>query len=110
VSEEYDCQACGACCSTSPGELDYVLVRHGELDELLEHVPDYYVRTDQDGIHALRTCPTDQGLTTCVALEGEVGEEVSCTIYENRPRACRNFQAGSMACEMARSAIFGSDR
>lgn len=27
----------------------------------------------------------------CVALEGEIGERVGCTIYENRPSPCREF-------------------
>jgi hypothetical protein len=29
----------------------------------------------------------------CVALSGEVGKQVACDIYENRPSACRNFEA-----------------
>jgi Fe-S-cluster containining protein len=27
----------------------------------------------------------------CIALRGEVGKEVSCAIYENRPTTCREF-------------------
>ncbi|MCB1927711.1 MAG: YkgJ family cysteine cluster protein [Rhodocyclaceae bacterium] len=27
----------------------------------------------------------------CIALEGEIGAAVACTIYENRPNACRDF-------------------
>lgn len=29
----------------------------------------------------------------CVALEGHIGESVSCRIYANRPSPCRNFKA-----------------
>ena len=29
----------------------------------------------------------------CIALQGKVGQQVRCTIYENRPSPCRNFQA-----------------
>jgi len=27
----------------------------------------------------------------CIALSGTVGEQVACTIYENRPTPCREF-------------------
>jgi uncharacterized protein len=107
---EYDCQSCGLCCSTIPGEPDYVLIHDYELVKILARVPEDYVRTDRDGISALRTCTTKGGGAACIALRGELGEEVECAIYEHRPEACRNFQAGSTACEMARSAFFGSDR
>jgi Fe-S-cluster containining protein len=39
----------------------------------------------------------------CVALKGEVGSEVSCSIYEQRSSTCREFEAGSEACHRARS-------
>lgn len=29
----------------------------------------------------------------CAALEGTIGKNVGCTIYENRPSPCRNFLA-----------------
>jgi len=28
----------------------------------------------------------------CVALQGEVGEAVACSIYEHRPSPCREFE------------------
>jgi Fe-S-cluster containining protein len=40
----------------------------------------------------------------CVALAGEVGCGVSCSIYNNRPNACRAFVAGSQLCLEARAA------
>ncbi len=40
----------------------------------------------------------------CVALTGEVGCGVSCSIYNNRPNACRAFVAGSQLCLEARAA------
>jgi Fe-S-cluster containining protein len=41
----------------------------------------------------------------CVALRGEVGRAAGCTIYENRPQACRNFEPGGMLCLEARRAL-----
>jgi len=44
----------------------------------------------------------------CIALAGEVGQAVSCTIYANRPSACRDFAPlsaigfGDEACDEAR--------
>jgi Fe-S-cluster containining protein len=29
----------------------------------------------------------------CIALEGRIGECVSCAVYEDRPSPCRDFQA-----------------
>jgi Fe-S-cluster containining protein len=40
----------------------------------------------------------------CVALTGKVGCDVKCSIYNNRPNACRAFVPGSTLCLEARSA------
>jgi Fe-S-cluster containining protein len=40
----------------------------------------------------------------CVALTGKVGCDVGCSIYNNRPNACRAFAAGSTLCLEARAA------
>ena len=108
MSEELSCIDCGCCCLTTQGEPDYALVHDDE--PAFEKLPWNWIRTDRDGISAVRTCVNAQGETACVALAGKVGEEVSCLVYDDRPEACRRFEAGSMACEMARSAFFGSDR
>lgn len=41
---------------------------------------------------------------SCVGLEGKIGENVSCRLYENRPRSCRAFEAGSDRCHAVRRA------
>lgn len=40
----------------------------------------------------------------CVALAGEVGCNVGCSIYQHRPKACRAFVPGSALCYEAREA------
>lgn len=40
----------------------------------------------------------------CAALTGSVGTSVGCSIYEDRPAACRAFTAGSPLCLEARAA------
>jgi Fe-S-cluster containining protein len=42
------------------------------------------------------------GCPACTALQGKVGEQCECVIYENRPTVCRNFEAGSDLCREAR--------
>lgn len=46
---------------------------------------------------------TDKAPVHCVALEGKVGEQVSCRIYALRSSTCREFQAGSEECNRARA-------
>lgn len=45
----------------------------------------------------------------CIALRGRVGEQVACTIYQNRPTPCRAFTASyengkrNERCDLARA-------
>ena len=39
----------------------------------------------------------------CIALQGEIGREVGCAIYETRPDHCRRFEPGSLMCLAARA-------
>lgn len=41
----------------------------------------------------------------CVALEGEVGTKVKCSVYNCRPQACRLFEPGSQLCLEARAKL-----
>lgn len=43
------------------------------------------------------------GCGQCVALRGQVGKEVSCSIYARRPLVCREFTVGGDDCREARS-------
>ena len=45
---------------------------------------------------------TDHSPARCAALTGKLGQQVACGIYEWRPSPCREFQAGSPACNSAR--------
>ena len=45
---------------------------------------------------------TDDFPPRCIALEGEIGHEVCCTIYAQRPGPCVELEAGSDACNRAR--------
>jgi Fe-S-cluster containining protein len=102
--EEYDCQSCGACC-----------VQHGP------HDGNAYVYLDREEArrmrslalpvveHALGLCCLGAvshegagGKPACVAFAGQMGEACGCSIYEDRPSVCREFEAGGPLCREAR--------
>ncbi|WP_116472517.1 YkgJ family cysteine cluster protein [Zobellella maritima] len=92
------CLTCGACCaffrvSFYWGEIhsDY------QVPEALTE-PVNHTRLAMQGSNHPRP--------RCVALEGTVGDCVSCSIYPNRPSPCRQFEANDAdgACNRARAA------
>ena len=92
-----DCMTCGACCiyfpsvgvrpdeAVSPG--DYWDITTGEGDAAI--LVDRYVRRDGETL-------------ACSCLEGQPGVNVTCRIYESRPKMCRDFEAGSDRCHAIR--------
>jgi Fe-S-cluster containining protein len=56
----------------------------------------------------MRMRGTDDASPRCVALDGEIGRQVRCTIYACRPGPCRDFAPyaplglGDDACDRAR--------
>ena len=49
------------------------------------------VLTERAGTNLLYMKGTNSYPPRCIALEGEVGKQVSCSVYERRPLACREF-------------------
>ena len=80
-----DCQTCGACCRGFTVEVDVQDEVHPRLVKQALFGPVMRERCGQ-----------------CIALKGEVGKQVRCTIYEDRPQVCREFEQGSAACDIAR--------
>ena len=39
----------------------------------------------------------------CAALQGVVGKQVTCTVYEQRPAPCREVEPGDDKCNQARA-------
>jgi len=79
------CQSCGACCAHFR-----VSFYWGEADDAPGgQVP--AALTQQ--VHAHLRCMkgTGDNPPRCVCLNGEVGKQVACTIYEVRPTPCREF-------------------
>ncbi|MBK1664451.1 zinc/iron-chelating domain-containing protein [Rhodospirillum rubrum] len=88
-----DCRFCGACCAFS--RFWPVLRPSDRLGE--GGIPP--ALTTAEGARML--CEGDR----CVALQGTLGERVSCAIYANRPEACQSFIPGGRACHLARQEL-----
>ena len=86
TQQENPCVNCGLCCSNFR-----VSFYHGEI----EGMPFGFVPVDMvEKLTESRACMkgTSQKNPRCVALSGTLGEEVACTIYEQRPTPCREFE------------------
>jgi Fe-S-cluster containining protein len=80
MSEANPCLSCGACCAY------YRIIFH--TDEALA-IPAEYLEQVQSGVSCMKG--TNSYPPRCAALSGEVGQQVSCAIYESRPSPCREF-------------------
>lgn len=99
------CLSCGACCAAFRVDFNTAELSGGALPW-------------GDGVPPRMTVPvcgqtvrmagTDGAVPRCVALEGEIGVTVRCTIYDARPGPCREFAPGAPfgigdeACRRAR--------
>ncbi|MCW5961714.1 MAG: YkgJ family cysteine cluster protein [Pyrinomonadaceae bacterium] len=94
-----DCMSCGACCaafvyvSTAPGND----LADADCWKIVKNGRKRTITVDR----LIRRRRSDK---SCVALEGRLGEQVSCRIYNERPQMCRKFEAGSDRCHAVRRA------
>jgi Fe-S-cluster containining protein len=98
AAPEFDCQACGACCRTFD-----VWLMDTDLDrfERAPHLLSLTVIAPGTAAGQWRFMRREQSTGQCTALEGGL-RSCRCTIYEDRPTLCRDFQAGSEDCLDAR--------
>ncbi len=82
ISEKNDCLSCGNCCRTLGPRITYKDVER--MAKPLRMKPAEiivkYLRIDEDGDMVFRSMP-------CPFL----GDDNYCAIYENRPKACREY-------------------
>ena len=93
------CQSCGACCVSfrvdfHPVELAGGAFAWGSRDVQTTLVP--------APATMVRMCGTDAAEPRCVALVGDIGQSVNCSIYDGRPSPCREFDTVHAACNRAR--------
>jgi Fe-S-cluster containining protein len=100
LHERYDCKTCGACCCCG---LDIPLMSDDE--QRFERRPALLrltvLRPMDSGRH-WRQLSYDERSGRCAALRGSL-RDVYCSIYEDRPMLCREFEAGSEDCRQARA-------
>ncbi len=100
-STDYDCRACGACClSPFAEQADYARLTPAEREHFVRVGLPVVDRAD-DSCLGTKPHGTD-GTLACVAFTGTVGGSCGCTVYEDRPRVCRTFEAGGLQCRIAR--------
>jgi Fe-S-cluster containining protein len=96
------CLACGACCAAFRVDFhpaDLASTPGGSVPVVL---------TLPLTATLVRMRGTDDASPRCVALEGEIGQSVRCSIYDARPGPCRDFAPyaplgiGDDACDRAR--------
>ncbi len=93
VLQEDACLSCGACCAFFRVSFYWA---EGETmpSDVIEQLSPVY------------SCMkgTNQKNPRCVMLSGEVGQQVSCTMYEHRSSSCKEVKVGDSQCLKARSA------
>ncbi len=94
-----DCQQCGVCCVVT---FDVQLT--GTDRTRKENCWDISDDDSAEGINVNRVLRRDSRTGRCLSLNGEIGSGVKCGIYEQRPEACRVFDAGSDKCRALRRA------
>lgn len=83
------CESCQACCC----RLEVMLITE-------TGVPERFIETDKWGSPVMGRL--DDGW--CMALDRDT---MMCTIYENRPLICREFEMGEFECLTERKACLG---
>ena len=96
MSAEFDCQQCGACCA-------YFRVSFywAEADDAPGGTVPVHLT---EPVGPLHRCMVGTGVkpARCTMLQGQLGSEVTCGIYEQRSSTCRELMPGDEKCLKAR--------
>jgi Fe-S-cluster containining protein len=100
----YDCQTCGACCRSPWAGDGYVRLHDIDLERLqgLSLPIIDQEQGDFEVIPKLGTKWESAEQRICAAFTGQVAKSCSCSIYEHRPEACREYEVGGALCRQAR--------
>lgn len=93
--DDSPCTRCGACCAHFRVSFYWAEGAQRGLSE------DLY-----EPLTPLMACMrgTHSKSPRCVALQGDIGQEVRCSVYEHRTSPCRELQPGDDKCHRARAA------
>ena len=98
-----DCQTCGACCREAYGAVEV-----GARDPIRKRRPDFVVARGQflEVRRAGDRCAALAGGETLARPDGTLTTaRYHCTIYDDRPKTCRDFTLGSEHCLTARQRV-----
>lgn len=87
------CLSCGACCASFRVSFYWAEAEAlGLPEELVEMVNHHY------------SCMAGTNSSTpyCLALQGDIGVLVACSVYASRPSPCHEVQSGDAQCQKAR--------
>ena len=88
------CRQCGACCATFRVSFYWAeAAQRGLSDAYIEKLT----------AHLAGMAGTNRSSPRCTALQGEIGNQVTCQVYLTRPSACREVQPGDEKCARART-------
>ena len=93
-SLENHCLTCGACCATFRVSFYWSEAEAlGLANNLVEQISPWH------------SCMagTNQQPPRCQALQGRIGDNVTCSIYQQRPSPCHELQPGDDKCNRARA-------
>jgi Fe-S-cluster containining protein len=95
TDEVPNCQSCGACCLS--GAARYIRVTGNDYDRLGERA--------EDLVHFIgNQAFMRMAAYRCVALEFDANcSKFACSVYAQRPAACRELESGSSACRGERT-------
>lgn len=85
----HPCLSCGACCASFRVAFYW---REAEPSEHESAVPKN-LWEDITERHRCMKGTNNKHHPKCVALSGQIGEAAKCSIYNNRPSPCRDFEA-----------------
>jgi len=91
------CLACGACCAS------YRVSFHWSEADPASGGPVPAELVEPAGSLFLCMKGTSRKGGRCAALDGEIGRNVACSIYDRRPTACREFGDEPERCDQARA-------
>lgn len=104
LNDDNPCLTCGACCACYR-----VSFYWSQTDEATESgVPAHLTEKLNNFRVVMRG--TNRPNPRCIGLDGEIGVNVRCTIYDRRPQPCRELQFSGKAeareekCDKARAA------
>lgn len=93
ISAQDACLSCGACCAFFRVSFYWAEGEAMPADVVEPLTPVYSCMKG-----------TNQKNPRCVMLSGEIGQQVSCTMYQQRSSSCKEVLAGDSQCNKARHA------